>query len=362
MQEADVDFSLLPDAITEVQEHLPQLEADLHRLVQQPQAGELLASAFRHVHTIKGDFGYCRVTPMVELVHKIEGVMQSLRDGRFLCSALVAEAVLQSLDQVQPMLEHLQRHHRFDPDPRSHLHSLIEQLAAAGSQAQADQLARDILLSAHGAWLADPEAAVANPPSGHEPQELRRALELGQLLADGLARRLPHWQPRASLQTRWVLALNQHYRYRCDEDALRLAVLWHDVGLLAEDDALLRTPPTFKSPDWQRYAQHPERAAQWLLSAAPSASLAAQIIRQQHLWANGMGIAAPAYPLPPHPGAMMLGAADLLFERVAGLAGSEFRRAVMRTLFDINGGLETRFDAPLINAFAALAPELEPAA
>lgn len=357
MSTADVDFSLLPDVLTEVQEHMPGLEKDLHRLVETPDAPDLLASAFRRVHTIKGDFGYARATPIMDFVHHLEGVLQSLRDGRFLCSPFVAEAILQSMDQVPPMLDHLLRTQQFDPTPRDALIALIERLAGASSQQKADDLARDILLTAHGAWLAEPEHAAPSHPAPAS-QNQQQAWALGEQLAEALAKRHPPWARRARFQLDCVQALNRRHRRPCNADALQLAVLWHDVGLLAEPDASLHTPPTFKSPDWQRYAEHPERAAQWLLSMAPDCQEAAQIIRQHHLWANGVGIAAPAYPLPPHPGAMMLAVADLLFDRVVGLSGIDYRRAVMRTLFDVNGGLETRFDAPVINAFEAIATDL----
>src|SRR5476649_2270274 len=114
MLATDVDFSLLPEVVAEVQEHMPGLERDLHRLVQTPDSSDLLASAFRHMHTIKGDFGYCRATPIIEFIHNLEGVLQSLRERKFQCSALIAEALVQSMDQVLLMMETLVQTQQFD--------------------------------------------------------------------------------------------------------------------------------------------------------------------------------------------------------------------------------------------------------
>ncbi|MGQ5524114.1 Hpt domain-containing protein [Chitinimonas sp. PSY-7] len=358
MSLADVDFNLLPDVITEVQEHLPDLERDLHRLVEDPDSADLIASAFRHIHTIKGDFGYCRATPIMEFVHQLENVLQSLREKHFLCSALVAEALLQSMDQIQPMIDCLVNTHQFDPTPRDGLLKLIVQLGNARSQNEADNLSRKILLTAHGAWLAEPEDRVLQPDPLFPDDAPNSIIALGEQLAKGLACRQPAWRQRTRFQLTCVMALNQQYHPPSNEEALHIAVLWHDVGLLAEPDALLLTPPTAGSPDWERYTLHPERSASWLLSIAPDCTEAAQIIRQHHLWANGKGIAAPAYSLPPHPGAMMLAIADLLYDKVAGLTDTDYRRGIMRTLFEVNGLLDTQFDALVINAFEAVAPTL----
>ncbi|WP_158229008.1 Hpt domain-containing protein [Chitinimonas sp. BJB300] len=356
MSLADVDFVLLPDVITEVQEHLPQLERDLHRLVEDPDSSDLIASAFRHVHTIKGDFGYCRATPIMEFVHEIEGVLQSLREKHFSCSPLVAEALLQSMDQIQPMIDSLVNTQQFDPTPRDVLLKLIVQLGNAWNQNEADNLSRKILLSAHGAWLAEPEDRVIAPEPFSPEETPNSIIALGEQLAKGLACRQPAWRQRTRFQLAFITSLNQQYHPPSNSEALHIAVLWHDVGLLAEPDQLLLHPPTADSPDWERYILHPERSASWLLSIAPECIEAAQIIRQHHLWANGKGIAAPAYSLPPHPAAMMLAVADLLFDQVAGLTGVDYRRGVMRTLFEVNGHLDTRFDALVINAFETIAP------
>ena len=357
MYAENVDFSILPEVLIEVQEHLGELERDLHHLVQEPGATDLLSSAFRHMHTIKGDFGYCHAVPISEFVHQLEGVLQSLRERKFQCSALVAEALVQSMDQVQSMMETLVHSKRFDDVPRGVLTGYIKQLAQARGQEMADQAARQVLLTVHDEFLGERGASQAST-STVTPESITRATALGEQLAQALAGRMPSWTKRVQQQRDFVLALNKHYPNPVAPEILTIASYWHDVGLLAAPDAQLQSPPTPKSPDWKTYATHPERAASWLLSVAPDCSEAAQIIRQHHLWLNGAGIAAPDYALPPHQGALMLACADLLHEHTAGLSGEEYRRGVLRTLFDVTGGLETRFDATLINAFESVAHHL----
>jgi response regulator RpfG family c-di-GMP phosphodiesterase len=352
MRAVDVDFAILPEVMTEVREHLSELEHDLHKLVQAPTNNDLLSSAFRHMHTIKGDFGYCHAEAIMQFVHQLEGVLQALRERRFQCSALIAEGLIQSMDQIQDMMETLSTTREYDQIPRDGLETQIRELAQATTQEHADQAARHMLLALHENGIAPPATKPAMPDS------IVRARNLGQQLAAALESRLPIWDGRRAFQLEWVRLLNTHYLHPVDVDALELAVLWHDVSLLALPDTMLQRAPLPKSAEWAVYAEHPERSAAWLLSMAPDCTETAHIIRQHHVGVDGRGIPAPAYELPPHPGALMLGCADLLWEQVAGLSGEDFRRGVLRALFEINGGLETRVDAATINAFDAAARKM----
>lgn len=358
MNTENVDFDLLPEVLTEVQDHLPELERDLHQLVQYPDSIELLASAFRHMHTIKGDFGYCHATPIMDYVHHLENVMQSLRSRVFQCSALVAEALLQSMDLIHGMMQELLQTRSFGRGAPPQLITLIDQLAQARDQATADQAARLVLLCLHDEWRD--EIVPAAPPAGPAAApSVARALALGEQLSEALVLRQPAWRGRSALQLALVLALNQQYPQPSDAGQLEIAVFWHDVGLLAAPEQALLNHPQQKAEDWSDYVAHPERAASWLLSVAPDCTEAAQIIRQHHAWANGKGIVAPGYRHPPHQGAQMLACADLWFERIKGLSGEDYRRGMLRALFDVNGLLDSQFDALLINAFEALAQDFQ---
>lgn len=357
MNAESVDFDLLPEVMVEVQDHLPALERDLHQLVQYPDSLELLASAFRHMHTIKGDFGYCHATPIMDYVHHLEGVMQSLRSRLFQCSALVAEALLQSMDLIHGMMQTLLQSRQFGRTPPPRLIALIDQLAQARTQAGADQAARMVLLSLHDQW--QDEAATQAPALPAATDSILRAQALGARLSEALVLRQPAWRGRSAMQLALVLALNQQYQQPTDPEVLEIAVYWHDVGLLASPDQALLNHPQQKALDWNDYVAHPERAASWLLSVAPDCLEAAQIIRQHHAWANGKGIVAQGYPHLPHQGAQMLACADLWFERIKGLSGEDYRRGMLRALFDVNGLLDSQFDALLINAFEALAQDFQ---
>lgn len=356
-----VDFELVQEVMTELQDRLPMLEDDLHQLVRFRESPELVASAFRHIHSIKSDFSYCQAQPIADFVHLLENVLQSLRERRFLCSPLIAEAILQSLDRVRDMALTLQQTRQFDDTPLTGLLASLDELSTAPGQNQADQAARHVLLAAHNPGvILQGTSRWAETQSADAPAPLNTdvAMLLGHQLCEALAERQPRWQQRAKAQIDLVLMLNRQYPQPMAEQPLILAVLWHDVGLLALPDLVFTTPPKPKDPLWETWTRHPERAAQWLLSVDSNCKEAAQIIRQHHQWADGKGFPLRSERDGIHPGAQMIACADAFFEGVAGLAGEDYRRAALRAVFDIHGDFYTRYDAMLINAFQAVSREL----
>lgn len=357
MDSSQVNFELLQDVMTELGDRLPLLEDDMHQLVRFRENPDLVASAFRHVHSIKGDFAYCGAEPIADFVHRLENVLQALRERRILCTPLIAEAVLQSLDRVRDMALTLQRTHHFDDTPLTGLLASIDELSEATSQGWADQAARHVLLAAHnpGELLQAPSRWDDSAPTPTPLAENNPALLLGQQLAQALALRYPAWQRRVPTQLEIVLALNRHYPQPVAEGPLTLAVYWHDVGMLALPNSFFAAPPKPKDELWDSWVLHPELAAQWLLAADPACTEAATIVRQHHQWTDGRGFPLRSGPGGLHPGAQMLACADMFYDMVAGLDGEEYRRGALRAVFDIHGGLDTRFDALLINAFQAVA-------
>lgn len=354
MDSPQVDFELLRDVMTELHDRLPLLEDDMHQLVRFKESPELVASAFRHVHTIKSDFSYCGATPIADFVHRLENVLQSLRERRFFCSALVAEAVLQSLDRLRDMAMMLSEKRTLEVKNLDVMLGCIDELAKASTQAWADQAARNTLLAAHGSGEFQPDNSWQQALPVAAVQNTDAALKMGKHLSDALAARHARWQGRTKSQLEMVLALNQHYSRPMNEEQLTLAVFWHDVGMLAMPDQVFADPPKFKEPLWGAWIEHPERAALWLLTIDANCEEAALIIRQHHQLADGRGFPFRSHPGALHPGAQMLACADRFFDGVAGLEGEDYRRGALRAVFDIHGGLDTRFDAPLINAFQAV--------
>ena len=72
---------LLREFLTETNESLDRVDAELVRFEQEPNNGEILGNIFRLVHTIKGTCGFLSLPRLEMLAHAAEGMMGQFRDG-----------------------------------------------------------------------------------------------------------------------------------------------------------------------------------------------------------------------------------------------------------------------------------------
>jgi HPt (histidine-containing phosphotransfer) domain-containing protein len=71
---------LLKDFLTETNESLNLVDAELVRFEQEPNNGKILGNIFRLVHTIKGTCGFLALPRLETLAHAAETVMGKYRD------------------------------------------------------------------------------------------------------------------------------------------------------------------------------------------------------------------------------------------------------------------------------------------
>jgi two-component system chemotaxis sensor kinase CheA len=72
---------LLREFLTETNESLDRVDAELVRFEQEPNNGEILGDIFRLVHTIKGTCGFLGLPRLEALAHSAENLMGEFRDG-----------------------------------------------------------------------------------------------------------------------------------------------------------------------------------------------------------------------------------------------------------------------------------------
>ncbi len=89
----------------EAYERLSELETALLELEESPQNQELIDSAFRAMHTIKGSGGMFGFDQIVDFTHDIETVFDKVRDGEIEISNELIALTLSAHDQIKMMLE-----------------------------------------------------------------------------------------------------------------------------------------------------------------------------------------------------------------------------------------------------------------
>src|ERR1700744_2553957 len=115
---------LLKDFLTETNESLNLVDAELVRFEQEPNNGKILGNIFRLVHTIKGTCGFLALPRLETLAHAAETVMGKFRAGMPVTAEAVS-LILATIDRIKAILEAIEASER---EPGGDDVDLIEQL------------------------------------------------------------------------------------------------------------------------------------------------------------------------------------------------------------------------------------------
>jgi len=141
----DTDDEILQDFLVEASEILELLGEQLIDLEHSPEDGELLNAIFRGFHTVKGGAGFLAIHHLVTICHKAEDLFNLLRQGDRDVNPTTMDAILQSLDVVNEMMESVQNGD--EPEPAS------DELLAT----------LDAIVSGTAAVAAQPEVVTSEP-------------------------------------------------------------------------------------------------------------------------------------------------------------------------------------------------------
>ncbi len=99
---------LLSEFLTETAESLETIDTELVRFESQPNDKDTLNNIFRLVHTIKGTCGFLGLPRLEAVAHAGETLLGKFRDGALPVTPSAVTLVLESIDQIKSLLEHLE--------------------------------------------------------------------------------------------------------------------------------------------------------------------------------------------------------------------------------------------------------------
>jgi two-component system chemotaxis sensor kinase CheA len=138
---------IINDFLAEASESLEQLDQKFMDLEKQPDDPALLNDIFRSIHTIKGAAGFLGFQQMVDVTHCTEDVLNKLRKGEMHVTPGIMDAILQSVDLIKLLLNHIKEKNGREEDLKPTidlLHDILEgkfkdePLAAAGAPKAAE--------------------------------------------------------------------------------------------------------------------------------------------------------------------------------------------------------------------------------
>jgi len=121
---------LLREFLTETNESLERVDAELVRFEREPNNANILGNIFRLVHTIKGTCGFLGLPRLEALAHAAETLMGKFRDGMPVTADAVT-LILSTIDRIKVILDEIETRQK-EPDGGDS--DLIEQLAYAAEE------------------------------------------------------------------------------------------------------------------------------------------------------------------------------------------------------------------------------------
>jgi two-component system chemotaxis sensor kinase CheA len=106
---------LLQDFLAEASEMLDDVDIKLVELEKRPNDSNLLNAVFRGFHTIKGGAGFLEATPLVELCHRGENLLDALRNHKMVLTAELMDVILAATGDVRRMFSAMTN--GFMPEP-----------------------------------------------------------------------------------------------------------------------------------------------------------------------------------------------------------------------------------------------------
>ncbi len=104
----DGDGEILAEFITESMENLDDLDTQLLTLEKDPGDKDVLNHVFRAIHTVKGGSGFLSVDEITTLSHKLENVLDDLRNDVLVCTPGILDVLLEGIDTLKKLMDILQ--------------------------------------------------------------------------------------------------------------------------------------------------------------------------------------------------------------------------------------------------------------
>lgn len=173
-----IDADILHDYISEARELLEEMEASLISMEREGGSPGLLNSVFRCVHCIKGSAEYVGLERSGALAHRVESLLDRLREGVLPVRPPVVELLFRVKDVIALLVEELAASQEEKTAIDTLMIELSHMLAEPGREAPAEPL--PFVAEEDLSTLEEPPAAVEEVPSA-EDRLLEELMEEGKV-------------------------------------------------------------------------------------------------------------------------------------------------------------------------------------
>ncbi len=163
------DFAQFQDAFfDEAAEHLAIVEEGLLALEQHPEDLDLLGKIFRSAHSIKGTSGMFGFNAVAQFTHKMETLLDLLRNGQKTVTPQIADLLLKATDCLKTLIDAAKTNSPVDNETVQRLTAELAAASAAGARGEGQVASGDAKESVSSPASRFPPHLFINTPSpGH---------------------------------------------------------------------------------------------------------------------------------------------------------------------------------------------------
>ena len=342
----DLDAETLEELIISIQDALDELEPALEHLAAYPDDKNLLNDLFRNLHTIKGNFRMCLLSPFTDYVHGIEESISEVRKGRLSFNSLLTETCILALDKLRYHLDILQQQAACETDEMAAIGSRFLAIALADNSYAAEQLIAQLLLDLRSGAIDTSANTITVVLAPESEQDIRQQqLQFFKATSEKLALKLNGNSQLYQQMVQIAEAALPHLPSDIDSPQLVAAIYLHDIGMAVLDGATQPVP----TDNTQILAKHPLAAYQYLLKH-PGWQTAAEICLQHHENWDGSGYPKQLKGEQIHCAAQFIAALDLFCEQLTLHSHSPPCRASLNALIACNRELGRCFSLTVVRA------------
>ena len=345
-----VDREALEEFADNLVDQVPGMERVIAQLRREPTDGDLIATLFRGLHTIKGDAAICKVAVGVMIAHPIETLLARIRDKEFEFNDLLAEVVLLALDRLELSVESLLAGRNPAPLRLPELVGGLEALCAKPVAVLNEEAIR--LIESVTGFRPSQSTGQTKAISASGPIDRSADLQFFLGLAEHFEARSTLFKGRYARLLRLALDANAEAGTPIDPQQLEVAVYMHDIGMMFLPESVWLKVGKMTDDEKRQLREHPRLGAE-ILARMPGWAEAAKMVAQHHEMPDGGGY--------PHglkldqicQGAQVLAIVDA-FESVTLKQSQRGQsRSLLRTIAEINA-CDNQFAPDWIQHFNAV--------
>jgi chemotaxis protein histidine kinase CheA len=360
-----VDIYLAKELMSSYEDHNEILQESLSKLSHNTDDAELINTAFRSMHTIKGNAAMMEVTPIVDYTHEIEEVISAMRSGYFTATPLLCDLILTAVDRLKDLHNKYLFNKDITPIPEKDIAQCFGDMAKARKSEEIEAHCLALRKLFYPDQNIEEESSQENSiidqldlstVGNHQDylsltEEQKEDLLFFRILAHQVDAQNHFWDKRTDLQLYLAIKANElSEEKKIDLAQLVAAVYMHDSGMAFVADAIVNKNAKLNPMETRKLQQHPVWSYN-LLKRMQGWNEAAEIVVQHHERIDGEGYPYQLTGDKLTEGAKLLAILDAYYAMTHLRADRSHRRSIMRAISEINACIDTQFCGYWVGVF-----------